>query len=305
MPTKPFQQLLYRELRKVEAKPIIDIASPLLQEEVNYATNAFQRFQDSNLAKNMAHDEPLPTLMAYHHIINLADGIEVLVSQSCTIPSIPLLRSMFEALLTIEYILKDDCKNRAFAWLVCNMHTRVKQYDLLSPSNPKGNQFLEALSHDGLIKHTETFPPFEIDKVRRNLQSIFSTPNYAIAEIEYQKIIRVKKNRINWFSLFGGPNNLRDLAIQLNHWSEYDFLYRDWSGATHVVTLSHFLTKTNKKSPAFKVIRNHEELAQLTLFASFFVIDATKAMINYYRPGESDSFNKWYLKEIKKRHDTL
>lgn len=48
MPTKQFEPLLYRELRKVEAKKVIEIASPLLQEEINYATNAFQQCQASS-----------------------------------------------------------------------------------------------------------------------------------------------------------------------------------------------------------------------------------------------------------------
>jgi len=56
MPTKQFEPLLYRELRKVEAKEVIEIASPLLQEEVNYATNAFQRCQASSTS---AKDEDL------------------------------------------------------------------------------------------------------------------------------------------------------------------------------------------------------------------------------------------------------
>jgi hypothetical protein len=47
MPTEPLETLLYRDLSKVAAKEIIEIASPLLQELVNYSTNAFRRCESS------------------------------------------------------------------------------------------------------------------------------------------------------------------------------------------------------------------------------------------------------------------
>ena len=57
MPTKPFEQLLYRELAKESAREDIEIASPLLLELVDYATNAFQRCQTSSSGEP---DEDLP-----------------------------------------------------------------------------------------------------------------------------------------------------------------------------------------------------------------------------------------------------
>ncbi len=117
MPYDEFKPLLNREIRKAEAREIINIASPLLQEEINYATNAFQRCQES--AKNVVPDEHVPVLASYHHVIGMIDGIEVLISQSCIVPAVPLLRSAFEALLAIDYILEKDYHLRFFpGWYV-------------------------------------------------------------------------------------------------------------------------------------------------------------------------------------------
>jgi len=47
MPTQQFEPLLDRDTAKVLAKPIIDLASPIMKETVNYATNAFARCSSS------------------------------------------------------------------------------------------------------------------------------------------------------------------------------------------------------------------------------------------------------------------
>jgi hypothetical protein len=303
VPTKPFEPLLYRELRKVEIKELIGVISPLLQEEVNYATSAFQRCQES--MKGSLPDEPLPTLESFYHVIEMTDGIDALLSQSCVIPTIPLLRSSFEALLAIEYILKEDCQRRAFSWLVCYVHNKIKLYELFDTSTQKGKDFKVTLASDGLDKFAnfETIP--NIYKSIENLESLLVSPNYVIAEEEYQKLKKTKKGALNWYTLFSGPKNIRELSRYSNHLSEYDLLYRGWSNVIHAGDLTHFLTKTNNNLPGFKTIRNHEDLGQVAKFASTFLIDATKLMINKYRHGENQSFGAWYMREIRKPYLSL
>ncbi len=303
MPTKQFEPLLYRELRKVEAKKIIEIASPLLQEEINYATNAFQRCQES--AVGAVADEPLPMLASYYHVIGMTDGIEVLISQSCAVPAIPLLRSSFEALLTIEYILEGDYQRRAFAWLVCYVHDRLSQYEMLDPSHQKGKEFLITFREDDISKYMKlpSFP--NLSQSVQNLKSLLSKSNYKVADDEYQSLKNIRKRKPNWYSLFGGPSNLRDLAKHLNWGAHYDILYRSWSNIAHADDLSYFLTQTKRGSPAFKPLRNHEELKLLSSIASSFILHATMKMIGKFRSGENASLGRWYQREARQWHLAL
>lgn len=303
MPTKQFEPLLYRELRKVEAKKVIEIASPLLQEEVNYATNAFQRCQESAIG---VADEHLPLLISYLHVIEMTDGIEVLVSQSCPIPAIPLLRSSFEALLTIDYILEADYRRRAFAWLVCYVRERLSQYEMLDPSHQKGKEFLSTFAADEVSKYMK-LPPFNnLAQAIQNLQSLLTNnPDYQVADCEYQSLKSKRKRKPNWYSLFGGPSNLRDLARNLSRGAQYEILYRSWSRITHADDLSRFLTHTNEGSPAFRPLRNPEELKQVSKLASTFILDATKKMLGKFRAGEMTSLARWYVREARKRHLAL
>ncbi len=303
MPTKPFEPLLYRELRKAEAKKIIEIASPLLQEEINYATHAFQRCQDS--AVNVAVGEHLPVFASYYHVIGMTDGIEVLISQSCAVPTIPLLRSSFEALLTIEYILEGEYQRRAFAWLVCYVHNRLSQYEMLDPTHQKGKEFLVTFAADSVSKYMKlpSFP--NLSQVIQNLKSLLNNPNYQFADYEYQRIKSIRRRKPNWYSLFGGPGNLRDLAKHLNWGAQYDILYRSWSSITHADDLSQFLTQTKRGSPAFYPLRNHEEVKLFSVVASSFILHATRKMIGKFRPGENASLGRWYVREARQRHRAL
>lgn len=304
MPTKPFEPLLYRELRKVEAKEIIEIASSLLQEEINYATNVFQRCQSSMVG--VVADESLPILASYYHIVGMTDGIEVLISQSCAVPAIPLLRSSFEALLTIEYILEGDYRRRAFAWLVSYVRQRLGEYERLDPSHQNGKEFLSTFATDEISKFM-SLPSFpDLAQAIQNLKSLLiNNPNYQVADAEYQRIMNVRKRKPNWYSLYGGPSNLKELAKHLRRGAQYDILYRHWSSITHAGDLSNFLTQTKGGSPAFHPIRNSKEIRQVSSLASTFIIDATKQMVGKFRSGENSSLGKWYVNEIRNRYLAL
>lgn len=76
MPTKPLETVLYRELSQVAVNDIIEIASPLLQEVVNYSTNAFARCLDASVDEG---HEDTSILTLYRHTIEMTDSIEILV----------------------------------------------------------------------------------------------------------------------------------------------------------------------------------------------------------------------------------
>jgi len=105
MPIKPIESLLNRDLSQVSAKKIIDISSPLLKELVNYSTNVFGRCQALATGNK---DEDLSIFMLFLHIIEMTDAVEILISKCCPVPAQILLRSSFEAYLSIEYILEKE-----------------------------------------------------------------------------------------------------------------------------------------------------------------------------------------------------
>jgi hypothetical protein len=190
MPTKPLEKLLYRELSTVAAKELIDIASPLLQELVNFSTNAFARCASSSKGKT---DEDLATLILYLHVIEMTDAIEVLIPQCCPTPAQTLLRSSFEATLHIEYILEKESEyvKRSLAWLVGYVHDRIGAYQLFSPSAPPDKSIRKALKE----YKSEAMQALEVrdpTQAIENLETLLAQPHIQPIEKSFQEHRRRK-----------------------------------------------------------------------------------------------------------------
>ncbi len=291
MPTEPFKKLLDRDLAKVAAKPLIDLASPLLIEVVNKATKVFRRCEVSivrgdeteTVEKEGEHVAPL---LLYWQIIRMGDGIEVLISNSCSEPALPLLRTMWEVYLSLEYIFKEHYKRRSLSWLCSYFHDQIESHEILEKKSSNSDTGLSS------------------SEVVRRLHALIADKLSTIEE-EYK---RQKKKRRHWYSLFGGPQHLRELACQLSKEREYDLLYRKLSSVAHATVMdatdaSRFLMKASDGGPEFHRIRNPIHLKYYAVFAAEFLIPATFLMIEKFIPSED--LGRWYETEVKERLDHL
>jgi hypothetical protein len=294
MPTDPLDSILYRELSIARAEEIIGVASPLLKELVNYATNALARCAGSASGNK---DEDLSVLALYRHIIEMTDGIEVLVSQCCAIPAIPLVRSSFEALLSIEYILENekDYIRRSLSWLVGYVHQRLDLYERLDISTPKGKETRRFIEEDAIASRLPLPPLEEARKAKANLQSLLAKPHLQPIEAEFSGYRRTP----HWYKLYGGPSDLPALARHLNRRGHYELLHRSWSRVTHAQDLLPFLDRTAKGESAIGQLRDPSQLNEIASLAASFVLEATRRMLGKFRPGED--LSRWYEAEIQER----
>jgi hypothetical protein len=289
MPTKPLETILFRELSIAAGKQQIDLASPLLIEVINYATNVFRRCFDSSENED---DVDLALHMLYLHQIEMADGVEILISQSCPIPASLLLRSMFEANLSMEYILEDDYKNRSLSWLLYYIKDQIKISDELDPSTSVGQRFSEAKQSDVYIKDLD-FSNLESIAVlkKENLESLLQKEHF-LPIIEEDN----SGNYRHWYSLFEGFPNLFELANHLNREIEYRILYSGWSKISHALDASRFLSHITSDDPLDFLLRNPNEINTATGFAILFLIMSTRRILAKFRPSEK--WENWYIKEI-------
>jgi hypothetical protein len=297
MPTQPLETILYRELAIIKAQEIIELGSPLLREIVNYSTNALIRCATTLTGFQ---NEDVAVMALYRHILEMSDGIEVLVSQSCAIPAIPLVRSSFEALLSLEYILENKTyyTDRSLAWLLCYVHTRIKFYESLNISTKLGKTFLESLRQDKTINlNFITLPPqVESEKAIINLQNLLLRPQFQSIEEEYSRY----KKTPNWFSLFKGPNTIRDLAHHNKRDAQYDFLYRIWSTTTHAQDFSTFTDVLSRNQSGIRSLRDSSQLKDVITFSTTFLLNATRIVLHKFRPEEN--ITNWYLTEVRDRY---
>lgn len=292
MPTEALKTLLYRDLSKAAASEIIALASPLLQESVNYSTYALIRAFTSSSRT----DEDLAVFALYRQVIEMTDGIEVLISASCPDPAIPLLRSCFEAMLSVEYILEseEDYTRRALAWLVGHITQRLKLYDRLDPETEAGKGFKESIEADKTLIGLELDFSREARAAKANLEPILDRPHIKPIYDEFRRCRRPR-----WYKLFDGPSNRRDLAKRLNRRGQYDFLYREWSKFSHAESLTPFLATLSDGQPAIEGLRNPGNIKVITNLSLNCIVEVTRLVLWKFRPGEEESFSRWYQREIK------
>lgn len=294
LPTEPMKKILDRELSVTGNKELIDLASPLLQEIINYSTAAFGRCSGSSKGQM---DVDIAILALFLHIIEMTDGIEVLISKSCCAPSIPLLRSIFEALLSIEYILEKNYALRAYSWnynYICN---RLKLYKLLDKNTPQGKEYASELNKDKSLKSLKFDELPNPKEPIANLTSLLAKDPYKKIDDESKKFKSRYNRKPKWYELFDTPKTLQKLASDLNRGGQYLFLYRDWSSITHAGDLSRFLTKGAAGDPALKSLRNASELANVVTFTATFLLSALRLLLGKFRPEEN--IGQWYIGNVR------
>ena len=155
--------------------------------------------------------------------------------------------------------------------------------------------FKRLCDQDETLRSVKMPPSSEVQKAIKNLQSIISKPHLKNVEKEYSSY---KKAR-NWYRLFGGPSDLRALAVHLRHGVHYEFLYRQWSTTAHAQDLLP-VAPTGKGWVPIGKLRNPKdlEMSKVANFASTFIIKATRLILGKLREGEPN-LDKWYNQEVR------
>jgi len=291
MPTKPLETVIYRELQIARAGKFLAVASPLFQELVNYGSNVFIRCATSS---TRGENEDLAPLNLYRHILEMTDAFEVLIVQCCAAPTVPLVRSSFEALMALEYILetKSTYVQRSLSWLAVYARRRLAMYDSMLVDSPRGKEFQLSVAKDKWVHDLPALPQDKVRAAIENLRQLLAKPQFSAIEREYAQF----KRPPYWYQLFGGPSTLQQLAYALNHHVQYDFIYRRWSTVAHAHDFSSFLAVSSTGEGGIRGIRDAGPLQELSRFAATFMVEATRRMLIEFRPGEE--FAKYYEAEV-------
>ncbi len=108
-----------------------------------------------------------------------------------------------------------------------------------------------------------------------------------------------------WYSFYGGPRNIAELAQATKRGAAYAILYREWSERTHSVDAIDRILTHDLSGPAARGLRDATELNSTIEFAITFAIDAARCLIRYYRPSEEPAFARWQLREVAPKRRAL
>jgi len=291
---QPLKGILDRDLEIANAQSIINQWSPYLEELCNYSSNLLGRCQNSMTGVD---GTPSTLIVLYYHIIQMADGINAASSQSCFDAVIPMLRSLWEGALSIEYILQDAFARRSTAWMVC-CHMNTKSFlESLDPTTVKGKSIQGVKRQDKVHQHIDFLhrPPTGISIALRDVDQKLRKKKFKTV---LDDLTSDTGKLMKWHSIDKGPRNLEQLAYRLGKPLEYEFLYRYFSEISHAHNTTHATVQDQGKH-FMAQMRNASGAETVYKMSTTYLINAAELIAAKLRPGEEVHDE---TREILKRH---
>jgi hypothetical protein len=148
-------------------------------------------------------------------------------------------------------------------------------------------------------------PFLNYPKMIANLQAMLVKPDFQPIEGEWQRLKALNKNRNpKWYSLFGGPKSVRELAIHLGMAGMYEFLYRFWSESVHAGMAMEAIGSKGGAT-VMRPIRHPEQLQSAVQHAAGFALLLAKRLVEVYVPAKWPLLQAQFKEKVSKRAEEL
>lgn len=293
MPTQPIIQVLDRDRAIRENQTIINDITPLLIEAVNYSTVIFD---DVIRYIKVIDLRDFPYLVIFLHNVEMADGVVDLIKFAHPNTITPIVRSMFEGLLSLEYLANGD-GDRPLYWMYYYFRKMKESNQQFLPSTTIGKAFIQVSETDALagsidLHKYSSSAKRNVDELNEKLDNpIFSTISKAFPDGSLKK---------DWYSYNGGPGNIRLLAKELGKESFYSLFYYPWSEVSHARDGFRFLSGFRNTRGGKSVLPNCAEFPTLTNMTMSFLILCLQIFGKKY--GKEKDVASWYKLEVSDRY---
>ena len=299
MPTKPTNKLFINyELEEPKTYSFINKCSDLYKEIANYGTSLL----DSLLKIRLEHNNKnLAQLCLLRHALNIMYSI----SECLKIPAVGsisiLTRSLFEAQVSIKYILKSNTDKKSQCFIFCETKKKFDRYSILLKSDPNHKNIIKTVANDKTVDMIKV-PENIVKKNLIDLKNILDKPEFKEIAIEYDSVRQKNDKKPSWYELFNGPKNILTLASDVGDSASYEVVYRVFSGQTHASELfsNTIVLDTFKAVNMFD--SSYKPILKICISYALNILDI---FIKHEIPTEEQRHNNWYLKEIRNLYNQL
>lgn len=289
--------ILDRELAMAETAEVRTVIRAAMEEVVNHGTWALVRCQAS--ASN-GQDRDIAPITLYRHVLEECDGIQVACQASAADAAVPMLRSLYEALWSLGYILEDPSRyeERSLAYVVAFEAKRRADYVRLDATSAHGQKFSESLKQGWSTAGVRLPESADVQRAIANLDTFFAHSHIAPVKAEYDATVKRNRGRpVRWHALYGGPPTLSKLAVHLREGAIFDVLYGHWSAVSHATNAYGALAVVDGQG-VIKRLRTTAELAGIACQATQATVRASQLMLGRFRKGEV-GFLEWYKEHVR------
>jgi hypothetical protein len=209
--------------------------------------------------------EGLVPRLLFRQIRDLAEAALILASHGVAGPAWSHVRVLFEYLLYLEFMVRDDPARRAMVYLVG--------------------------SYYGVLLRLRHRDPAAAEEIERRLGSPALRPVYE----EFQAALE-RKSSVSWYELVAPEvRSARDIARRLGHEERYD-LFDTWFRST---VLQH------DPAGLVPAGNDPREIPTLASAAAVLLAEATGHLLDHLLPEVAAGFRSWFEREVEPRFRVL
>ena len=301
MQYKAINTILNRNNKDTEE--VLDMFSKEIENAVNFGTNLLKWALEK---KNVSSSEDLQKFLFFINILELIDSISILIKSSSIDPAKPILRSLLENSYNLIYLLESQTNQRAMSYIVWQINKDLKICNKFDLKNQIGKHLKKKIENDKYINNFDVENSLPHKLIKENLEKLLKTEKYKLTEKEFQDTKqRLKKNSINWYSLYNGPSDMEQLANYLELNFSYETLYREFSENVHTLQTDKNKLIINEKGVSIIEIRYPKDAQKITINCLTIIFLAYSSFYEYLIPEKEKEFIDWSinLKEIFKDYN--
>ena len=298
-PDGPLERILDRHTAKVQNREFLAFLDDVFSEGVNRCTHVFGRCW-SGAPSTLVGQVPL---ILFRHVLEMVDAIHVLLLESATVPARLQLRSTFEGLLYLEFMLGEEKEIRVPAFVAGSYLWGLRHARRLRKGSGERRVFLEDTA-PGYSSDPNPFSEIrvteeEINRYEEFLRSDPIQPGYEL--FEKFKRERGKRPRTWYQAVNHEISSLRDLALHLGRGSDY-VMYDLWSRSVHPDLLSvHFLMPGRGRPQRLRTLRDGERIGSTAVAAIRFLREGATMVLRDMRPEEVPRFSENWERDLTSR----
>jgi hypothetical protein len=298
MPTKPHPDIIPDYRNTPELVGILSRYASLIDETVNFGSHVFTWVFET--AKKGDHH--IAALSFYRRSLELLDSLSALIKNSCISPSRVLLRSLFEVLLSLEYMTQNDLENRGRDYILCLKHEELDYLKKFLKDDPLHAVYINKYKKDNLLKNAQ-IPEFpDIVKAIEAKARLIHSEFYSSSEASYQaiKLERKGRNPKWWFNLHNGPRDICDLAERMGRPAQYEVMYRNWARYAHGTGgMDEQVEIQQKDEIGIPQLRSPDGAEFIAFIALSYGLTIIQTVIRKYANEKMKGFSLWYKEEIQ------
>jgi hypothetical protein len=285
----PFAGLLEPAVHLKIAEKAIAATCPVIREIVNFATHAF-RAADEGAGRRLAIDEGWAHFRLYYRIIEMADGVEILLRQAASYQAAVPLRSAFEAALHLAFIHRQrDFREASLAWLVGNIQHDIQELDRKRPD-----------------PHAPDAPlSREIDEMIEERRSALRQSHLIALDGKIKKgawldyLLKTPKG--NKASLWTLCEHLDQTKTPEANEPDWKRIYRDLLAEYHNVVHGSDYGRFKTAGGHYQHLRRPDQVRFVGQMTALLTLLATFLSISRFRPDQLEALRNWYVTRVDGR----